>query len=340
MPKRLLTAAFLIPLVVCGLFCALPTRWFVLATGAFILLAVWEWAGLIRATHRSLSTVLVLHRASRRAGVCHVVTAQAEVPLLYYVTADGGAVVVDRDRVVVRAVSLGATWACVQIHVVAAGIADRLGWPWLICTAATNTGRNCALFICVLMWVADSWRRISPANLSANTSSRRTSSPGKTWEGFAGGMLGSALLAVIAGQWWLGLNGDRLIMFVALVLLCAAISVVGDLFFSLLKRQPTSERHRRRCFPGHGGILDRIDSPACGRAGRFCSCLSLMAERMSAAPRIGITVSRRDRFYRPQYAGRDRAPRRTVQGRCPHRAPRCRTACCEQCRTCTNRVMP
>ncbi len=83
-------------------------------------------------------------------------------------------------------------------------------------------------------------------------------SPGKTWVGVAGGLTGSAVFAVFAGQWF-GWYGDRLIAFVALALLCAAISVVGDLFLSLLKRQQVSKT-AAHLLPGHGGILDRIDS--------------------------------------------------------------------------------
>lgn len=82
-------------------------------------------------------------------------------------------------------------------------------------------------------------------------------SPGKTWEGFAGGMA-SAL--IIGGVAWhrLGLT----VSLPAWLLLCAsvtAISVVGDLTESLLKRQ-VGIKDSGRLLPGHGGILDRIDS--------------------------------------------------------------------------------
>jgi phosphatidate cytidylyltransferase len=80
-------------------------------------------------------------------------------------------------------------------------------------------------------------------------------SPGKTWEGVIGGMVLVLVLAVV-GRSWLSENRNT---FVALCLAAAAFSVVGDLTESLLKRA-SGLKDSGRLFPGHGGVLDRVDS--------------------------------------------------------------------------------
>jgi phosphatidate cytidylyltransferase len=80
-------------------------------------------------------------------------------------------------------------------------------------------------------------------------------SPGKTWEGVIGGMVLVLVLAVV-GRSWLSENRN---IFVALCLAAAAFSVVGDLTESLLKRA-SGLKDSGRLFPGHGGVLDRVDS--------------------------------------------------------------------------------
>lgn len=80
-------------------------------------------------------------------------------------------------------------------------------------------------------------------------------SPGKTWEGVAGGV---ALVIVVAAvsDYWLKLPA---LPFIALCVGVALISVVGDLSESLFKRQ-AGLKDSGSFFPGHGGVLDRVDS--------------------------------------------------------------------------------
>jgi phosphatidate cytidylyltransferase len=80
-------------------------------------------------------------------------------------------------------------------------------------------------------------------------------SPGKTWEGVLGGAAASALVG-IAGSGWFGVP---LYTFLPLCLAAVAFSVVGDLTESLLKRF-AGVKDSGTLFPGHGGVMDRIDS--------------------------------------------------------------------------------
>jgi phosphatidate cytidylyltransferase len=111
------------------------------------------------------------------------------------------------------------------------------------------------LGVLVLVWVADSgayfvgraWGRRKLAPLI---------SPGKTWEGAAGGIIGALAYAIICGQF---LGPLAWTPFLGAAALTAALSIVGDLFESAAKRQ-ANVKDSGALLPGHGGILDRIDS--------------------------------------------------------------------------------
>ncbi len=84
-------------------------------------------------------------------------------------------------------------------------------------------------------------------------------SPGKTWAGAWGGLTSAAVLAPLGAQLLPVDVAFLLPHFVLLGILLAAISIAGDLFISLLKRQ-AGLKDSSALLPGHGGILDRLDS--------------------------------------------------------------------------------
>jgi len=84
-------------------------------------------------------------------------------------------------------------------------------------------------------------------------------SPGKTWEGVLGGVVLSQLLTALGASAF----GWSLVWLAPLALAAVGFSIVGDLTESLLKRQ-TGVKDSGRLLPGHGGVLDRIDSLVAG----------------------------------------------------------------------------
>ena len=82
-------------------------------------------------------------------------------------------------------------------------------------------------------------------------------SPGKTWAGVAGGLAASLVVGVAAGKWLLpGVGGLAL---AALAVVLGVAGLLGDLFESMLKRQ-AQVKDASKLLPGHGGMLDRLDS--------------------------------------------------------------------------------
>jgi phosphatidate cytidylyltransferase len=115
-------------------------------------------------------------------------------------------------------------------------------------------GAQWVLFALLLVWVADIGaffvgRRFGRVRLAPEVS------PGKTWEGALGGLAASALVA-LGGAAWFRL---ALVPFLPLCLAAAGFSIVGDLTESLLKRF-AGLKDSGSMLPGHGGVMDRIDS--------------------------------------------------------------------------------
>lgn len=125
---------------------------------------------------------------------------------------------------------------------------------WLAIDFVFRVSPNLLLFMLIIVWAADigayfAGKRFGRVKLAPRVS------PGKTWEGVLGGML---LVVAVAFAGSAVLDAAPLLL-VPFVLSVAALSIVGDLTVSVFKRN-ADIKDSGKLFPGHGGLLDRIDS--------------------------------------------------------------------------------
>ena len=118
-------------------------------------------------------------------------------------------------------------------------------------------GAELLLYLMVIVWGAESGAYMA-GRLWGRTRLVAQISPGKTWEGCYGAIAATLLISG-AGVWWFGFKGTMVVGFVLLSVATVLFSIVGDLWESLLKRR-RGVKDSGQILPGHGGILDRIDS--------------------------------------------------------------------------------
>ncbi|MFA5370577.1 MAG: phosphatidate cytidylyltransferase [Sideroxydans sp.] len=141
-----------------------------------------------------------------------------------------------------------------------------VGWIVLIPTGLAMIDLRAAapapwvlLFVMGLVWVADSAAYFAGRKFG-KTKLAPSISPGKTWEGVAGAILGVSIYVALV--WMFSAEFSRLQMLPAMILTAwwwVVLAVIGDLFESAIKRQ-AGVKDSGALLPGHGGLLDRIDA--------------------------------------------------------------------------------
>lgn len=132
-----------------------------------------------------------------------------------------------------------------------------IGWllllpPWIALLNLRHVSPQAVLLVVLTVALADSAAYFSGKRFGRRKLAPQIS-PGKTWEGFFGALAGVTLFGFALCVWrswslWL------VVGFIAI----AVLSVMGDLFESMAKRQ-AGIKDSGSIFPGHGGVLDRID---------------------------------------------------------------------------------
>ncbi len=264
--QRVITALVLLALLLPALFA--DQAWpFMTLTVILIAAAAWEWGRLngVPAWQAWLGAVICLLAC---AGAMQAGWVRITPPLVWLLA--------------------GGLWVLLGAWMIRRGVAGWTLWPqgirwlagllllalaWLAMAQARQRGVNFLLSVLVLVWADDVFAYFFGKAFGGRwiTSKLAASiSPGKSWEGVLGGMLGVCLVALawsevdkrwaltdlsfyslLWGQgWWLALPA---------LLFMAAMSVVGDLVESLVKRS-AGMKDSSGLLPGHGGVLDRIDA--------------------------------------------------------------------------------
>jgi phosphatidate cytidylyltransferase len=245
--ERVLTAIALVA-VLLGVMLGLPPIATVYLVTLLVLVGAWEWAGFIRPNSLPVRVAFLLVIAAclylgwrfvlGSAWMWHVMLAATLwwfVALLWIMLAPG--------RVNAWSAAIAGLLALVPCWLALVYLATR-GDP----------GAGWVLFTLALVWAADTGAYFAGRFFGKVPLAPRVS-PKKTWEGVLGGLVVGGLVATAASIWY----GDLHWPFILLCVFVAAISVVGDLTESMLKRS-AGVKDSGSLFPGHGDMLDRLDS--------------------------------------------------------------------------------
>lgn len=248
---RIVTALVLLPIVLGALF-FLDRSAFAWACGAFFVAAGWEWSALMRVSALRWRLLWLLALGSWMLAAEHwqpswlltLLPWSWLLALLLVARYPRGARFWRRPLTMMLTgwLLLVPAWAAL-VQVQDAG-AMGLAGPWAL------------LFILLWVWAADTGAYFA-GRLFGRHKLAPAVSPGKTVEGLLGGVLLALLVA--AGVGWQQSLGPNLLLLSAVALLTVLASALGDLFESMVKRE-AGVKDSGSLLPGHGGMLDRIDS--------------------------------------------------------------------------------
>ncbi|AUI65363.1 MULTISPECIES: phosphatidate cytidylyltransferase [Glaesserella] len=270
--ERVLSAIVMIIVAVVALFWLSPLP-FTIGLSAIIVLGMWEWAQFVG-----------FKRPIARAIVAFVVTCLLIFPIIAgtnYIQATrfltdettpllfvGGFWWVIAFALVVSYPKSADIWAKSVAAKFIFGFCTLI--PFLIGTLALrfyqynieqHQGTYLLLYVFLLVWGADSGAYFAGRAFGKHKLAPKVS-PGKSWEGAVGGVITSAIIALI----FLNATPENVFgrelnttAFIVLSIITVAVSILGDLSESMFKRQ-AGIKDSSNLIPGHGGILDRIDS--------------------------------------------------------------------------------
>ncbi|WP_375737615.1 phosphatidate cytidylyltransferase [Pseudomonas boanensis] len=248
--QRIITALVLLPIALAGFFW-LSGGAFALFIGVVVTLGGWEWARLAglpfqtqRIAYAAVVAVLLLglyHLPALAAWVLLVGVVWWLLATLLVLNYPASSRYWDGrfGKLLIGFLILLPAWQ---------GLMLFKQWPlanWLI------------LSVMVLVWAADIGAYFSGKAFGKRKLAPQVS-PGKSWEGLVGGLLASLLITVGVGI-YRGWSASELLWALGGAALVVLISVVGDLTESMFKRQ-SGIKDSSNLLPGHGGVLDRIDS--------------------------------------------------------------------------------
>ncbi|HVV68890.1 MAG TPA: phosphatidate cytidylyltransferase [Gammaproteobacteria bacterium] len=247
--QRVLTAIVLIPLLLLAIF-FLPSFWFQCISAAIFILAAWEWTKLVGVARVGwrigylliLLLVLWLIR-NGPAGWLLLFAAISWIIICWFTF---------------HYDSFSRLWSRYQGIQLLTGIwLLALSWYGINVIRWQELGAYKLLLLLLIVWGADTGAYFIGRKWGRHKLAPRIS-PGKSREGVLGGIVAAMIVAAImalflpySAAWFWGV--------IVLAFVTALVSVLGDLFESMVKRQ-VGVKDSGHILPGHGGVLDRIDS--------------------------------------------------------------------------------
>ncbi|MDE2234667.1 MAG: phosphatidate cytidylyltransferase [Gammaproteobacteria bacterium] len=245
--QRVITAAMLLPIVVLLVLMA-PTWLFAIVSSLMVIVGMWEWSKLSGGDSipgnlfKALLVSVILYLLWLIHGNVAVLWVTEIAAMAWWIFASFWVFFWHKQF------PKSIKYICGLLTLIPA-------WMAFVDVHAGTQGPKILLFLLALIWSADIGAYFSGKVFGRHKLAPKVS-PGKTWEGVAGGslaMLGVSITGVILVLPQYGY------FFVIICLFSGWFSVVGDLSESLFKRQ-AGVKDSGRLFPGHGGLLDRVDS--------------------------------------------------------------------------------
>lgn len=256
--QRIITASILALLAIGALFWAPDALWWVII-GAVTAIAAWEWSGFVTQAERGMRFLYV---------AATLVTAFLAVDGLS-TDAWAGAVLLEMTILIAVVVRYQLTGGRSGVHsgwlILVAGALFVALFAAAMVRFREEFGAAALLLSLFTIWAMDTGAYFSGKRFGKHKLALHVS-PGKTWEGVWGGMALAAVIAAVGfvliaqtQQAGVSQGNENVWVFMLLSAFIAGFSVFGDLFESVLKRQ-VNLKDSGQLLPGHGGILDRIDS--------------------------------------------------------------------------------
>ncbi len=249
--QRVLTAIVLVALTVWALFFSSDTTWKI-ALLIVALIGAWEWASFAKVDLPVLKMIYAF---------AVVVTANFAVDVL---TLQNIVLFTLLELVIVLSVVHRYQRTQGQLGTKSDGLVMLAGAVAIVLFVVTlfkfrsEFGASILLASLFVIWAIDTGAYFAGRKFGKNKLAAYVS-PGKTWEGVAGGALLALFVALIVVYWLSdGPILNSLVLALGLTVI-ALLSIYGDLFESVLKRQ-VDLKDSGKILPGHGGVLDRIDS--------------------------------------------------------------------------------
>jgi phosphatidate cytidylyltransferase len=251
--QRIITAIILASVIISAVI-FLPTQMFALILAVIICVAAWEWAACagINATPQKIIYVslillcLVACLIFLQKQWIHLIIACG---LIWWIVAMVLVVRYQMNKTINLSTSI--------MKAMIGGVILIPAWLSLILIHLNASGVSLLLFLFFLIWLADSaayfsGRKFGSKKLASNVS------PGKSWEGVYGA-LAMSLLFGASYAFYADMKFMVAVYFMLLVLVTVSFSILGDLVESMFKRM-AGIKDSSNILPGHGGVLDRIDS--------------------------------------------------------------------------------